>query len=161
MDIVGRMGSALIGGRIGIVATLGMSAIMLLAKRAGLSGELPPEAIADAIAEEMPTDEQPSEQDRDTFAVIMHFVFGGLAGVLYGFLAKDVVHPLRGTVLGMVFGSSVYAISYLGWVPALRILPPAHRDRPGRVATMVVAHWVYGALLGALTAVGMSRREPT
>jgi len=45
--------------------------------------------------------------------------------------------------------SLVWFVSYQGWVPALGLLPPAHRDRPGRPATMLIAHWVYGATLGA------------
>jgi hypothetical protein len=42
-------------------------------------------------------------------------------------------------------------VSYEGWVPAAGIMPPAHRDRPSRSATMVVAHAVYGAVLGLWT----------
>jgi hypothetical protein len=38
----------------------------------------------------------------------------------------------------------------MGWVPWLRIMPPADRDRPGRAETMLAAHWLYGGVLGAL-----------
>ncbi len=152
MDIAVWSGSAVRGIGAGIVATVAMSAVMLGARRAGLTGELPPMAITDAALDRIPAELRPPERVRDAVAGLMHFAFGGLAGGLYGFLAKDVMRVVPGALLGILFASGVYAVSYLGWVPALSILPPAYRDRPGRVGTMVAAHWVYGALFGALTA---------
>jgi hypothetical protein len=52
---------------------------------------------------------------------------------------------------GVAFGSGVWLVSYMGWVPWLQIMPPAHEDRPGRPQTMLAAHWVYGGVLGALS----------
>ena len=49
---------------------------------------------------------------------------------------------------GILFGTLVWAVSYAGWVPAARILPPPQDDDPERVATMIGAHVVYGAVLG-------------
>jgi hypothetical protein len=43
----------------------------------------------------------------------------------------------------------VWLGSYAGWIPALDLLPPPDRDRRGRPPSMIVAHWVYGAALGA------------
>jgi len=152
VDLHARASSAVRGIRTGTLATVAMSAVMLAAKRVGLTGELPPMTITDAAADKMPVGFRPPERDRGALASVMHFAFGGLAGGLYGILAKDVVRVVPGALLGILFASGIYAVSYLGWVPALSILPPAHRDRPGRVGTMLVAHWAYGALLGALTA---------
>lgn len=45
-----------------------------------------------------------------------------------------------------------WLVNYGGWIPVLGILPPPHRDRTDRQATMIVAHLVYGAVLGALAA---------
>jgi hypothetical protein len=50
----------------------------------------------------------------------------------------------------MMYATGIWLVSYQGWVPALGIMPPASRDRRGRVATMLVAHWVYGAALREL-----------
>ena len=55
----------------------------------------------------------------------------------------------------MAFGLGVWAVSYLGWIPALGLLPPPYRDNPRRAWTTLTAHLVYGAVLGA----GLSRRE--
>ena len=55
-----------------------------------------------------------------------------------------------GWLVGAVYGLGVWAVSYKGWIPALGILPPPERDRPGRPVIMVAAHVVYGLVLGAL-----------
>jgi hypothetical protein len=59
----------------------------------------------------------------------------------------------------VVYATAVYAISYLGWIPALNLMPAAGEDRPGRSVTMLVAHWVYGATLGAVLALGEQRHD--
>jgi hypothetical protein len=46
--------------------------------------------------------------------------------------------------------------SYQGWIPALGIMPPASEDRPDRPRVMLLAHLVYGAILGNIVA----RRSP-
>jgi RsiW-degrading membrane proteinase PrsW (M82 family) len=38
-------------------------------------------------------------------------------------------------------------------------MPSASDDRAGRVATMLAGHWVYGALLGVLLAIGRRRQR--
>ena len=60
------------------------------------------------------------------------------------FLRPQVAEPstaLQTTIQGLDTGS-------------LGILPPPERDQPGRPATMLLAHWVYGATLGAVVGVG-------
>ena len=49
---------------------------------------------------------------------------------------------------GTVFGAVVWLAGYEGWLPAMDILPPAHKDRPGRAANVFIAHLVYGWTLG-------------
>lgn len=49
---------------------------------------------------------------------------------------------------GAAFGLAVWAAGYEGWVPAMGVLPPAHRDKRSRALTMLAAHLVYGAVLG-------------
>ncbi len=126
---------------------------MLLARRAGLTGPLPPERIAqDVIAE---TTGRPAHEDEEhAVAAIAHVGFGILTGALYGLLVSGLRRAPVGLVAasGAIFGTGVWLVSYQGWVPALHIMPPASRDRPGRVATMLVSHWVYGIGLGIVTA---------
>jgi hypothetical protein len=57
-------------------------------------------------------------------------------------------------LVGIAYGTAIWATGYLGWVPALELMPPGPDDRRQRPLVMVVAHWLYGAVLGA--AVGRS-----
>lgn len=149
----------LAGGRAGLVATAAMSLLMLAAQRAGLTGKLPPRKISDWAAEQMPPSERPADEDRQAMAGLSHFLFGATAGALYGLATSGLRRVWISAVLGMLYGTIVYLVSYLGWLPALNIMPPATDDRAGRTATMLTAHWLYGGLLGALVAVGRRRQR--
>lgn len=137
-----------VGGGVGTVA---MSGVMLAARGAGLTGELPPERITAAALEAggLPARD---ERLRHLLAAATHLAFGGGAGALFGILHRRLRPPVPPALHGAVFATLVWAVSYRGWVPALGILPPAERDRPDRTVTMVLAHWVYGAVLGAVVA---------
>jgi hypothetical protein len=139
------------GALAGAIATLAMSVLMLAARALRLTPQLPPARITreatEAVAGEAPADE---EEAALTSAV--HVGFGAAAGALFGVLHRSLGRSgtWSAAALGVAYASIVYLVSYQGWVPALRILPPASRDDPGRVSTMVAAHWVYGATLGAV-----------
>jgi uncharacterized membrane protein YagU involved in acid resistance len=49
---------------------------------------------------------------------------------------------------GISFGLLVWAISYLGLLPALGLYPSPRKDTGRRTAIMVLAHIVWGAMLG-------------
>lgn len=53
-------------------------------------------------------------------------------------------------VKGVVYGLGVWAVSYLGWLPALRLMPKATHDRSERNAIMIAAHLVWGYALSRL-----------
>lgn len=129
-----------------------MSGLMLAGKRLGLTGELPPETITrKALAASDAGDEVTASQ-RDVLASLMHLGFGVGTGALFAVVQPRLPDRLSPVVSGVAFGSLVWAVSYAGWVPALGILPPPQRDRPGRQWVMLGAHWVYGGVLGATTA---------
>lgn len=142
--------AAALGAGIAVAATTAMSAVMLLAQRAGLMGELPPHRIANQTVDRMPTDADPGPATRDALGWVAHYAFGALAGALYGVLRAHVRTPGPGTLHGAGYALGVWAVSYLGWVPALRLLPHATRDRPGRQPSMILAHLVFGGILGSL-----------
>lgn len=146
------------GAQAGVAATAAMSLLMLAARRAGISGELPPRVIADKAAEQLPEGSQPDEEERETAAGVAHFLFGAAAGALFGLASSGLRRVWISALLGLIYGSAVYVVSYMGWIPSLGILPPSDEDRPGRVATMVGAHWVYGATLGIVVALARRRR---
>jgi uncharacterized membrane protein YagU involved in acid resistance len=57
--------------------------------------------------------------------------------------------PVQNPVKGSLAGLAVWTGSYLGWVPALGILPPATEHPWRRNVMMIVAHLVWGMTLGA------------
>lgn len=131
------------GAAAGAAATVPMSAVMLAAGRLGLMGTQPPEAIADRALDEAGA--HVFEPTIDVLAALAHLGFGAAAGAVF-----RLARPRGGPGSGLAWAALVYAGSYLGWVPALGILPPATKDREGRVGSMLAAHAVFGAVLGAL-----------
>jgi hypothetical protein len=140
--------SALVTGAAGgAIATVAMSAVMVAGDRMGLMGEQPPTAITRTALRDAGVD-RPAEP-ANVVAPFAHLAFGAMAGLIYGLL-RGVVRRGTGGLLGMIFGLGVWVVSYNGWIPALGILPPPEDDRPGRPAVMLVAHLVYGFVLGRL-----------
>lgn len=146
-DVKAILDGALSGG----IATVGMSAVMVAARKAGLLGEHPPEEIAAASLEAIGVEEQ-DESTQDILASVLHFGFGIGTGALFALLHRRLPFRVPAAAHGVIFGSLVWAVSYQGWVPALGIMPPASQDRPDRPRVMLFAHWVYGAILGAIVA---------
>lgn len=125
----------------GAVATAAMSAWMAGWERLGVLPGQPPRMLVDEV---LPVDDDASA---DAAAAVSHLTIGVAAGGLFGLLGA----PRRGGALvGAGFGLALWVVGYEGWMPALRVLPPAHRDDRRRVGVMIGAHVVYGAVLGAL-----------
>ncbi len=131
----------------GIVATGAMSAVMVAGDRLGLMGEQPPTKITAAALQKAGVDD-PSGVAA-VIAPLAHLGFGAAVGATYGLLRR-IVPSVPSVPLGIGFGLAVYVTSYKGWIPALGIMPPPERDRPGRPAIMLAAHVVYGVVLGCL-----------
>ena len=89
-------------------------------------------------------------------ATALHLVFGTAAGALYGVLS-----PRRAReVTGIGFAGLIWAVSYLGWLPILRLHPPAHRDEPRRQVGNAAAHALYGLSLAEAMRITEQRRVP-
>ena len=146
-DAVRRL---VIGAAAGAAATLPMSAFMLAAQRAGFMTKLPPKRITEAALDELGLEDGTGETATNVLSSIAHFGFGAAAGALYAALDPRLRLPVPAPVQGALFGTGVWTVSYMGWVPALRIMPQAYLDEPGRPESMLVAHWIYGGVLGAI-----------
>lgn len=133
----------------GAVATLPMSAVMLVAGRIGAMGTQPPERVAEKAMDAAGVDDV-SEREQDVTASFAHLAFGAGGGAAFALLRRRLDLPVPPVIQGVAYGLAVWATSYQGWIPALRILPSADDDRPGRRRTMIAAHVVYGGVLGAL-----------
>jgi hypothetical protein len=135
------------GAAAGVVATLAMSALVLVVRRCGVLPSLPPRDVVDRLGPAL---------DEDTARVVTaasHLAYGAAAGAVLAAVAGRRV----GTVSGGAYGAALWVVGYEGWVPAIGALPPAHRDRPDRALPMLAAHLVYGAVLGRL--LGRGRRR--
>jgi uncharacterized membrane protein YagU involved in acid resistance len=140
------IGSVVAGAVGGAIATGAMTGVLAVSNARGWLGTLPPQRIVERVT--------PPMDDDTTKAVttVSHVAYGVGAGALYGLLGGHRRRPaITAVAAGTAFGLAVWAVSYEGWVPAAGIMPPAHRDRPSRFATMIVAHVVYGAALGLWT----------
>lgn len=138
---------ALIRGAVaGTVATGVMSGLMLGARQLGVTGELPPETITSKLLNRAGVHRSPEQQD--AVATLLHFAFGAGAGAAFAPIARRL--PVPSVPLGIAYGSAIWGVSYMGWVPMFGIMPAAHDDRRGRQVVMFAGHVLYGAVLGAL-----------
>ncbi len=151
-------GAAARGFAFGLVATTTMSAAMLGFQKVGLMGRMPPRKITEHFLAMVGLRRATSRGTRRVLSTLTHFAFGGVCAALFE-AGREIASIRRGEParprtraplpLGLAFGTAVWAVSYLGWVPSLGIMAPPSRDRFGRPTSMVLAHWVYGATLAA------------
>lgn len=154
MTSVESIGSRfLIGSFGGIVGTLFHTAVMAAghayAPRARQEPTPPRQITASAIKHVAPR-AAPSEAEIALGTALLHVGYGAVAGAFYPpLLARRHERPVaRGTA----YGVSVWAASYLGWLPAVGMPPPATRQPPQQNLAMVLAHVAWGAALGATVA---------
>jgi hypothetical protein len=136
---MGLVKRAIRGAAAGAVATAAMTAVLGAAGASGLLHRQPPEKIVRTLFPGLPAG------GREVLALASHAAYGVGGGALYSCMTPSKYQD-AGT--GTVFGAMVWLAGYEGWLPAFGILPPAHKDRPGRAASVYVAHLVYGWTLG-------------
>ncbi len=142
----------LVGAIAGFVGTAAMTAVMRRMHGRLPTNErypLPPREITETIAEPR------GETTAEDLSLAAHFAFGAATGSLLG--APEGKMSLGRGLLG---GLAVWTGSYFGWVPAGRILKPAHRHPLRRNALMIAAHLVWGATT-ALTARELAKSRET
>lgn len=148
LERVPKTKQAIVGAGAGLAATVVMSGVMLGAQRAGLTGKLPPRKITQRTLDRLGV--RRSRRAEDVSTTVAHLGYGAASGALFDRTLRGRVWPRAPVAEGVLFGAAVWLVSYFGWLPALRIMPSPPRDRPGRALTMLVAHVVFGAVLGAL-----------
>lgn len=137
------------GALAGTIATLFHTATMF-ALRPWLPHErtraLPPAQITSVAADRADVRTARAGRGLRVATTATHFGFGAAAGAAYPVIAERTRCPPVATGVG--FGLAVWAASYLGWIPALRLLPPATHDPASRTIMMILAHVAWGASLG-------------
>ena len=145
----------LLGAAAGLGATAAMSVVMLARQRVRPVAEHEPKLITEAVLGAAGSNQ--SETTEKALASIAHFGYGSSLGAVYGLLAPLVPtpYPLSGAAYGLLVGTA----SYEGWLPAFDILPPLHRFSPRRRRSLMLAHLVYGSVVGGLTGLSQRRRR--
>ncbi|HZW04140.1 MAG TPA: DUF1440 domain-containing protein [Anaerolineaceae bacterium] len=142
----------LAGAFAGLVASGPMALMMAGLKRTLPKREqyaLPPRLITEELIERTGMDEKiDDESDISAATWLAHFGYGALGGGLYPFVFGKMRTP---TLLkGAVFGLSVWLGSYMGWLPAAKIMPPATRLPMRRNLIMVASHLLWGSMVALL-----------
>lgn len=135
----------------GFVATGPMSFVMLACHRFLPWYErypLPPQQIVDELSHRAGVFPYLTEPERKGGAVVSHFLYGAAAGAIYGLVSH--LPGFQKPIAGVAYGCSVWTASYLGWLPAIRILKPATEHPARRNLLMIGAHVVWGAVLNRI-----------
>jgi uncharacterized protein DUF6789 len=146
------IGRVLGGAAAGLVATLGMSAWMLVAQRVGWLSQQPPEKITHESIRRT-TGVAPSGTSLDFLTALMHLGIGAGMGAAFGVIAPRRLAAWAVSLLGVGYGLAIWLINYGHILPDLDLMPPPSEDERRRPQVMVVGHVVYGALLGATLSV--------
>jgi uncharacterized membrane protein YagU involved in acid resistance len=153
----GRLTALLLAGALsGLIASVPMGFAMMGLNRV-LPGRnrpseraLPPKQITGKVADQAGAEElmRPGPRWEPT-TWLAHLGYGAVTASLYPLVARKL--PLPAVVTGIFYALTVWAGSYMGWLPVTGILPPATEQSRRRNTVMVASHVLWGALTGLLT----------
>lgn len=138
------MNRILAGAIAGTIATIPMTLAMLAMHRRLPPEEqydLPPREITEVVALKTGQYER-VESQLTGLSLLSHFGYGAATGALYAMLFPKSKHPFSS---GSTYGLAVWVVSYLGWLPAAKILRPATQHPARRNVMMMASHLVWGA----------------
>jgi uncharacterized membrane protein YagU involved in acid resistance len=146
------------GGLAGLIATAPMTLVMLGLNRV-LPGQknqvLPPEDITQEATAKTNIRHTLTEDQHKGLTLFNHFAYGAAVGTLF-FPVTRLLSGLSAGTRGAAFGLFVWAASYFGLMPALKLHPPANQEPPRMNGILIGSHIVWGVLTGIL-AVKFSR----
>jgi uncharacterized membrane protein YagU involved in acid resistance len=128
----------------GTVATVPMTVVMLKLHHWPYPerDSLPPEQITQEIAAQTGIKKYLNGSQQQALTIASHFGYGAGTGALYSLLFARL--PVHRVAKGAIWGIIVWAVSYLGWLPAADILPPATEHSKRRNWLMIISHLVWG-----------------
>ncbi|WP_197711217.1 hypothetical protein [Azospirillum brasilense] len=141
------------GAIAGLAGTVAMTAAMRAMFRALPEKDrypLPPRLITDRVVGPTGLMDAMEEPERRDLTLALHYGYGAAAGALYPAVARRIGGPAA--VTGIGYGLAVWGASYLGWIPAMRILTPATHHPRARNTLMLTAHVVWGGVTGVTAA---------
>lgn len=134
----------------GLLATVPMTVAMVSLHRTLPRDEqypLPPREITEDLVARSPVNKPLQDETMSKLTLTAHFTYGAAAGALYGALLHQRPHSV---VRGASFGVAVWTASYLGWIPAAKVLKPATQHPWRRNLLMLAVHCVWGASAASL-----------
>lgn len=140
----------------GLAATLPMTIAFKYLNRKVPAQErlpIPPKEVGQAIVERTGLKNGLSGRKQRRAAIwSAHYAFGAASGSLFPMFAGRLKKggQVHYAAAGAIFGLAIWAGSYLGWLPAARILPPETERPRSRMGVNVGAHLVWGTTLGTL-----------
>jgi hypothetical protein len=153
---------SLVGALAGLLATVPMSVFLLAMQRLMPRHErypLPPFGqITNSLANKLGLGFTKNSPPHRAVTGAAHFSYGSAAGAVYASLPSPLRRRPAPWLSGLLFGLGIWFASYMGWLPALRILPPADHQPRERAAVMVIAHLVWGLVTGVLVNAWLGRR---
>lgn len=146
------------GAVAGVIATVPMTGVMLVGRRFSRDRDLPPEEMVErANRKRQSPHERRLGGGRDDKAWrLVHLAVGAASGATYAVLQPLLPRPLGPVSGGVLFGLAEWLVAYQGIAPSVGLMPSRSRGDGDRQATLVVAHVVFGAVVGKL--VGDRRR---
>lgn len=107
---------------------------------------LPPAQLTESLVRKAGFAKNWSPEMQAEATMISHYGYGAAAGIAYALLAEKV--PGNSLIKGGLFGLGVWAASYYGVIPSLKLSPSAEEMGKERNAMMALTHVVWGASLG-------------
>jgi len=140
------------GAVAGLLASVPMAGLLLLLHHFLPPKEkyaLPPEIITRKMAAKTGLDTVARKKEPGKVATwAAHLGYGAATGSLYPVTAGRIRSPWW--VQGALFAVGVWSASYLGWLPAAKILPPATEVPARRNLIMILGHLLWGGLIAVL-----------
>lgn len=134
-----------VGAAAGLAASAPMTAVMLEGEDRLPPDQhepLEPRQITQELLRRVNLDGAMNDQQLAVASLVAHFGYGAAMGVGYAWLGRRL--PLPRGMRGAAYGLAVWAWGYVGWLPALKILPPPLQRPTGRNALLIASHLVWG-----------------
>ncbi|QLY25305.1 DUF1440 domain-containing protein [Bdellovibrio sp. KM01] len=106
---------------------------------------LPPAQITRSLTDKLHLTHKTNSEMQQEATMINHFGYGAVCGIAYALLASKV--PGNAALKGGLFGLGVWAASYYGLIPALKLQPQGRHMSPQRKLMMIGTHVVWGVSL--------------
>jgi len=137
------------GAVAGVGGTVVMTVPILVSQRLHLLHTPPPVEISANVARRTWLLPDRSHRSFPIVWIGAHLGYGMACATVYSLIRRYL--PERDSWAGLTFGLGVWAVSYLGFVPALRLYPwPADDSRPRQIV-LTVAHAFFGLTVAGLT----------